>query len=106
MASKTHQCGHTCTNNIAELSSEVISKFRQQVTNLLESPLMNTCALAQLHQLTCWQQLVCPQLDIDLSYLADCRRYEVAGHIRGFRQMCKIPAGTMAAVMREHLGLL
>ena len=105
MVSNAHQCGHTCTDNIAELPSDVTSKFRQQVTNLLEGALMNTCALAQLHQLTCRQQLVCPQLDIDLSYLTNCRRYEVAGHIRGFCQVCKIPADTTTELMRENSSL-
>lgn len=103
MVSDTRQYGHTFTGNIPEVPSDVTSKFRQQVTNLLESPLVNTCALAQIHQLTCRQQLICPQLNIHLSYLTNCRRYEVAGHIRGFCQVCKIPADTTTELMLDSM---
>ena len=52
---------------------------------------MDACALAQLHQLSSRQQLVCFQLDVDLSYLTDCGWYEVTGHVRSFCQVSKVP---------------
>ena len=55
---------------------------------------MHACALTEIQQPLGRQQLLCTQLDIDLSDLADCGGDEVAGHVRSFGQVCKVPAGS------------